>query len=102
MTTPADGPPPHVPLIELSMSVLLAQALYAVADLGIADRLATGPRTSVELAEAAGVRPGQLHQVLRSLSALGCSPRAPMAASASPRPGRPSSRGIPVRPGSSC
>jgi hypothetical protein len=71
MSHPEEGVPPHARLVELSMSVLLAKALYAVTEREIPDRLAAGPRSSAELAEAAGVQPGALHQVLRALSGIG-------------------------------
>lgn len=47
-------------------------ALVALtAELGIADRLATGPRTSAELAPLVGADPTRLHQVLRALAGIG-------------------------------
>jgi hypothetical protein len=47
------------------------QALYVAAELKIADLLATGARTSAELAAAAGADAPSLHRLLRALSALG-------------------------------
>jgi hypothetical protein len=52
-------------------SVFLARALYVVADLGIADLLADGPRGSDELAEELGVTPTPLRQVSRAVAGVG-------------------------------
>lgn len=49
----------------------IAQALYAVARLGIPDLLADGPRTVEELAGAAGADSRALHRTLRVLAAEG-------------------------------
>jgi SAM-dependent methyltransferase len=61
-------------LIERFQSILTgswkAQALYAAAELRIADFLAAGPRTSADLAASAGAHPQSLHRLLRALSAL--------------------------------
>lgn len=42
-----------------------------LADLGVADQLAGGPRTAAELAAAVGAHPGALRRVLRAAAALG-------------------------------
>lgn len=47
------------------------QAIYVAAELGIADLLATGPRTAEELAEATGTQSDALYRVLRALASLG-------------------------------
>ncbi|MBA2446882.1 MAG: methyltransferase, partial [Chloroflexi bacterium] len=45
--------------------------IAAAAELGLADLLADGPRSSAELAERAGADPDALHRVLRALAQLG-------------------------------
>src|SRR5688572_15648009 len=45
--------------------------LYIAAELGLADHLADGPRSSRELASMTGANPNALHRVLRGLSVLG-------------------------------
>ncbi|MCT9933155.1 acetylserotonin O-methyltransferase [Planotetraspora sp. A-T 1434] len=45
--------------------------LRVVCDLGVADHLATGPRTAGELAAAVGAHPGALTRALRALSSRG-------------------------------
>ena len=47
------------------------QALHVAAELRIADLLAAGPRTSADLASAAGVHAHSLHRLMKALSALG-------------------------------
>jgi hypothetical protein len=49
----------------------VSQAIYVAATLGIADRLADGPRTSDELATATGSHPGALYRLLRALASVG-------------------------------
>lgn len=67
----AAGPPPSVQMIQMMTGFVFSQALYVVAELGIADLLAAGPRTSAELAAATGVHPPSLYRVLRTLASLG-------------------------------
>lgn len=62
---------PAVNLVDLALSALLARAVYAVADLGVADLLAEGPRSVAELADTLGVQVSGLHQVMRTLTGLG-------------------------------
>jgi O-methyltransferase domain/Dimerisation domain len=47
---------------------LVTQMLYVTAALGVADALADGPRTGVEVADAVGADPTSLHRVLRGLA----------------------------------
>jgi hypothetical protein len=66
------GSPPELPQTALMVYGLVgAQALYVVAKLGIADLLVDGPKTSGELAEAAGAKSGPLGRVLRFLVSRG-------------------------------
>jgi SAM-dependent methyltransferase len=58
------------PLIEMAMGYMPAQIVYVAAELGLADLLASGPRTSVELAEATGTHAPSLLRLLRALAAL--------------------------------
>ena len=57
-------------LQELIAGSWMAQAVYVAAELRIADLLANGPRTSAELAEAAGADTPSLHRLLRALSTI--------------------------------
>src|SRR5262245_41972505 len=58
-------------MIQMTSGHVIAQALYVVAELGIADLLATRPRTSAELARTAGAHAPSLCRVLRALASLG-------------------------------
>jgi SAM-dependent methyltransferase len=58
-------------MIQMTSGHVIAQALYVVAELGLADLLATRPRTSAELAQAAGAHAPSLYRVLRTLASLG-------------------------------
>jgi hypothetical protein len=49
----------------------VTQAIHVAAVLGIADRLADGPRTSDDLAVATGTHPESLYRVLRALAGMG-------------------------------
>ncbi len=65
------GPSPVEAVLQLSTGVWTAQALWAAASLGVADLLASGPKTRDELARAAGAQPRALYRVLRALACLG-------------------------------
>jgi hypothetical protein len=58
-------------VLELLVGPFRAYAIYAAAKLGIADRLADGPRTSAELAEEVGADADSLGRLLRLLAGLG-------------------------------
>ena len=62
---------PRRALLRLVSAYQLSQALHAAARLGIADRLADGPRSSDELAAETGTDPDALHRLLRALAASG-------------------------------
>ena len=51
MTTPS-GMPPQAQMMQLVNGTLISRALGVVAELGIADHVADGPRLTAELAEA--------------------------------------------------
>jgi hypothetical protein len=57
-------------LMESVHSSWIAQAAYVAAELGVADLLADGPRSSDELAEAAQAHGPSLHRLLRALVTL--------------------------------
>src|SRR5262245_47289441 len=49
----------------------MAQAIYVVAKLGIAERLRDGPQNAAQLARATGAHAGSLHRLLRTLAGFG-------------------------------
>jgi precorrin-6B methylase 2 len=64
-------PSPSVTLRRLVNGYQVSQAIHVAATLGIADRLADGPRTSDELAAAVGAHAPSLYRLLRALAAVG-------------------------------
>ncbi|MFD6389621.1 methyltransferase [Nocardia sp. NPDC060259] len=59
--------PGHIALLELQIAGFLSQAISTAAELGIADELADGPRTSGELARAVDVDEDGLRRLMRLL-----------------------------------
>ncbi|MFC9966263.1 methyltransferase [Nocardia ignorata] len=59
--------PGHIALLELQFAGFLSQAISTAAELGIADQLADGPRTSAQLASALEVDEDGLRRLLRLL-----------------------------------
>ena len=67
--------PPVAQLAEMLNGLWLWWMLYVVAERGIADLLADGPQTSVELAQATGLHEPSLTDYRGRLRASGCLPR---------------------------
>jgi len=68
--------PARVAMFEQFAGVWGTQMIYVAARLGIADLLATGPKTPEELAAASGAHPDSLARVLRALASIGIFARA--------------------------
>ncbi|HEY8508577.1 MAG TPA: methyltransferase, partial [Steroidobacteraceae bacterium] len=49
----------------------VVRSIAVIAELGVPDLLASGPKTAAELARACGADPDALHRLLRALAALG-------------------------------
>jgi SAM-dependent methyltransferase len=62
-------PPIHISL--LSQGTIIATSLALAAELGIADLLADGPRSSEELAQSTSTHPQSLYRLLRVLCSVG-------------------------------
>ena len=58
-------------LLQYARGLERTQMVYAAADLGIADLLAGGPRSTDELAASSGARQPELYRLLRALTSLG-------------------------------
>src|SRR5262245_50193552 len=58
-------------LVELSAGYWLPRALQVVADLGVADRIGSEPRTAEEIAAELGVNGDALNRLLRLLASHG-------------------------------
>jgi hypothetical protein len=61
----------HPQIIQMATGSIVAQALYAVAELCIADHLSAGPRSAAALAAATGTDTSSLYRLLRMLTGLG-------------------------------
>jgi O-methyltransferase domain/Dimerisation domain len=64
------GPPAPLAIAQMATGCWIAQALYVAAKLGIADRLAAGPKSAADLAADCGVEPAALYRLLRALASL--------------------------------
>ena len=63
--------PPHVQLIQMGTAYWVSRVVYAAAKLGLADRLADGPKSAAELAGPTGTHAPSLHRLMRTLASLG-------------------------------
>jgi hypothetical protein len=60
--------PANIALLESAQGAWVSQALYVAAKLGIADELATGPKTSDEVAAKVGAHPDAVFRLMRMLA----------------------------------
>ena len=67
---PNDVPAP-VALLRMMTGYWISKALNVAAELGVADLLRDGPRSSDELAGACGAHPAALYRLLRALAGVG-------------------------------
>jgi SAM-dependent methyltransferase len=72
-----DEVPPPVAMMGLITGYWISQAVGVVATLGVADRLANGPRTYDEIAREVGAAPEALYRVMRLLASIGVFAQAP-------------------------
>ncbi|MBL8630041.1 MAG: hypothetical protein JNM81_10460 [Rhodospirillaceae bacterium] len=63
--------PPHIALLRISGSVMLARCIGVVAELGLADGVAAAPKTAIELAAETKSHPGAMYRALRYLASNG-------------------------------
>lgn len=63
--------PPHAQLIQMGAASWVSAVVYAAAKLAIADHLAAGPKSAVELAGATRSHAPSLHRFMRTLAGLG-------------------------------
>ena len=68
---PVTASGPAAEMLGLLSGYWYSQAIYVMAELGIADRLADGPRTAEALAEESGCDAGALYRFLRALASAG-------------------------------
>jgi hypothetical protein len=63
--------PPHAQLVQMGNAFWVSRMIHAAAELGLADRLAGGPKTADELAGATKSHPRSLYRLMRALAGLG-------------------------------
>lgn len=63
--------PPEIALLELMAGFMAARAVYALAELRVADALAGGPRTPSDVAAELGTDPDATHRLLRACAVWG-------------------------------
>jgi hypothetical protein len=63
--------PPHAQLIQMGRAHLVSRLVCAAAKLGLADQLASVPKSAAELAGAMQVHAPSLHRLMRTLASLG-------------------------------
>jgi hypothetical protein len=63
--------PPHTQLIQMGTASWVSGVVFAAAKLGLADQLATGPKSATELAGTTGTHAPSLHRLMRTLASLG-------------------------------
>ena len=63
--------PPHVQLIQMGTAGAVANVVHIAAKLGLADRLADGPRSAFELAGPLALHAPSLHRLMRAMASLG-------------------------------
>jgi alkyl hydroperoxide reductase subunit AhpC/ubiquinone/menaquinone biosynthesis C-methylase UbiE len=67
----AQAKPPHAQLIEMATGHWISRIVYVAAKLGLADRLAEGPKSADELAGPTGTHAPSLYRLMRTLAHLG-------------------------------
>jgi O-methyltransferase domain/Dimerisation domain len=63
--------PPHVQLIQMGRAHVVARTVYAAAKLGLADQLASRPKSAAELAGPMQLHAPSLHRLMRTLASMG-------------------------------
>jgi hypothetical protein len=63
--------PPHLQLLQMNAGSSVSRVLCAAAKLGLADHLADGPRSALELAGPLRLHAPSLHRLMRTLASLG-------------------------------
>jgi hypothetical protein len=63
--------PPHAQLIQMGTGGAVANVVHIAAKLGLADKLADGPKCAVELAGPSALHAPSLHRLMRTMASLG-------------------------------
>lgn len=72
-SNPASGGeiPPPAAMLQIIAGFWVSRSVYIAATLGIADMLKDGPRSSTDLAHAAGIHAPSLYRLMRALASVG-------------------------------
>jgi hypothetical protein len=68
---PANALPPHAQVVQMATGLQVARAIYALAELGVADHLTDGPKSAEDLAAATGAHAPSLYRLMRFTASLG-------------------------------
>jgi hypothetical protein len=71
LATETAPPPAHIQLINMARGINVSMIVYAAAKFGLADHLASGPKTADELAGPTGTHAPSLYRLLRTLASVG-------------------------------
>jgi hypothetical protein len=63
--------PPEAVMIQMATGVVVSKVVHVLAKLGVADRLASGPKTAAEIAGPVGAHPPSLYRLMRTCAGLG-------------------------------
>jgi hypothetical protein len=74
--TQPEAIPAHLQLMQMATGCWISQLVAAAANLSIADHLASGSKSAIEIAEAVRCNPRALHRFMRALANLGILTRA--------------------------
>jgi hypothetical protein len=69
--TAPQGLQPHMQVIQMGRAFIVSRTIYVAAKLGLADQLASGPKSAAELAGPMQVHAPSLHRLMRTLASLG-------------------------------
>jgi O-methyltransferase domain/Dimerisation domain len=63
--------PPHIQLIQMGQAYIVSRIVYAAAKLRLPDQLASGPKSTEEVARTLDLHAPSLHRLMRTLASLG-------------------------------
>lgn len=63
--------PPAAMMIQLATAGVVSKVVYVAAKLGLADQLASGPKSAAVIAEVIGAHPQSLYRLMRTCAGLG-------------------------------
>jgi hypothetical protein len=71
MPPASSGLPPHLQVIQMGRAHIVSRTVYAAAKLGLADHLASAPKSAAEVAGVLRLHARSLHRLMRTLASLG-------------------------------